>query len=301
MQPHQIQITELALIEAAIAGDKSARKQISELAYPIIDKQTKIFCRRFCKENKSLYSCTLFPDWYSSDETTPLCEWGNASYAWMLEDLTKEQRIAKFEGRGGATLEHYFKKIAASLPFYERWKDWRFGRRDRAPTYIAAMAPHASRVFLLLRSQLAVPDIAQRLGKEEQEIAKLVQKIIAELIKRHRLHLLDPPTNVSITGFNQSDEEDQGSEMDIESWDETPDLQQDRERLREAWKTLSPMERFILEAMIVDEIQANELLEIMKTLNIRINENVPAEEINRQQLYHLRRQAIAKLAGLLSD
>jgi len=288
------------LINTALSGDSQAKKQIAGLADPVINKQTKIFCRRFCKENRVISNCTLFPQWQHSEKTTPLCEWGNGSYAWMLEDLTKPERLSKYEGRGDARLIDYWHVISTSLPFYERWKDWRFGRRERAPTYIAALDPQAHRVFLLLRYQYEIADIAQRLKRSEEEIQTLTQAIVAELMQRNKLHLLDPPKNVSLSDLDTNDDDDQSSEADIEVWDVAPEQQEAIDLMKTAWKELDPAQQFVLQAMLVDEMDAKEVLAALIEADIRILPDVAPEDLNRQQLYHVRRRAVAQLAGLVT-
>lgn len=289
------------LVEAAITGDSTAKKQVALLADPIINKQTRIFCRRFCKENRVLSSCTLFPEWKHSDSDSPLCEWGNGSYAWMLEDLTKPDRIAKYEGRKGARLVDYWHIISTSLPFYERWKDWRFGRRERAPTYVAALDPQAHRVFLLLRYQYEIADIAQRLNRKEEDIQQLAQKILAELLERNKLHLLDPPKNVSLSGLAMDDEEGQSSQADIEVWDVAPEQQEAIDKMKQVWKKLEPAQQYVLQAMLVDELDAKEVLDALIQADIRLLPDVAPKDLNRQQLYHVRRRAVAQLADLLNN
>ena len=57
------------------------------------------------------------------------------------------------------------------------------------------------------------------------------------------------------------------------------------------------MEQFVLEALLIDEQEAMDVLTALKTLGISIKDGVPPEEVDRQQLYYFRRKALAKLAG----
>jgi hypothetical protein len=161
------------LARAAAEGDIRARKTVNELVHNIIAYQTDRFCKRFCRENQYLYVCTLPYPWGSPPRDAPLCEWGNATYAWMLEDLTNPKRLRQYEGKHGARVNDYLYRIANSLPFYERWKDWRFGRKVHVPTYIQDLSPYASTVFLSLRSGDNIASIAQKLARPEQEIEAL--------------------------------------------------------------------------------------------------------------------------------
>jgi hypothetical protein len=53
--------------------------------------------------------------------------------------------------------------------------------------------------------------------------------------------------------------------------------------------------------MLIDELDANEVLAALIKLDISLAEGVPAEQSNRQQLYYFRRKALAKLAQLMEE
>ncbi|KPJ94289.1 MAG: hypothetical protein AMJ53_05565 [Gammaproteobacteria bacterium SG8_11] len=297
---NEINHEHVRLARTAAQGDPAARKTVNELVQNIIAFQTDRFCKRFCRENQYYYLCTLPKPWGSPPKDAPLCEWGNASYAWMLEDLTNANRLLQYEGKHGARLNDYIYRIANSLPFYERWKDWRFGRKVHVPTYIQDMSPDAGKVFLALRSGDAIANIAQRLGKSETHTESLCQRIVIELTKRNRLHLLDPPTTVSLSTLNQDDDED-GSDADIPCFDLAPEQQETNAALWQAWKKLSTVEQFVLEAMLIDEQDANDVLSALVKLDISITDGVPAQQTNRQQLYYFRRKTLAKLAQRMDE
>ncbi len=300
----QVNLEQVQLAHQAAEGDKSARTVINELIHPIINYQTSRFCRRFCRENQYRYKCTLEMPFATHGKDALLCEWGNASYAWMLDDLTSSRRLLQFKGKHGARINDYLYHIANSLPFYERWKDWRFGRKVHVPTYIQALNADAGKVFLALRARDAIPNIAQRLGKSEQQMAALCQSIVATLTQRNRLHLLDPPSTVSLS-VAEADQEgrsdsDRG-EMDVPCYDEDPELREAKQKLQQVWDKLSPVEQYIMEAMLIEEQDATDVLYALKKLNISIKQGVAAENTSRQQLYYFRRKTLARLADLMAE
>lgn len=295
--PERDSATDLELARCAAAGDARARTQVSRLADPVIRARTEQFCKRFCRENRGRFVCTVDDPWGNPPADAPLCEWGNASYAWMLEDLSGPRRLARYAGRGGASLSDYFHHIAASLPFYERWKNWRFGRRVHVPTYIAALAPLAARVFLALRSGDAIPVIAQQLGAAEADIDALAQGIVLELTRRGRLYLLDPPRTVSLS--IEAADDGEGRQRDVAVHDPDPVQEDSIARLRVAWAELEPLEQFVLEAMLVEERDANDVLTALSRLELAVAADTPPARTNRQQLYYFRRKSLAKLARLL--
>ena len=169
---------QLQLAGQAAQGQASARDQVNKMVHPVINYQTSRFCKRFCRENQYRFKCSLALPQGNPPKEASLCEWGNASYGWMLDDLTKSKRLLKYSGRNDSTLFNYLYQIANSLPFYERWKDWRFGRKIHVPTYIQDLGPSAARIFLALRTSQDMHMIAQNLGMETKGVELICQKII---------------------------------------------------------------------------------------------------------------------------
>lgn len=295
---------QVALAKQAAAGESAARAEVNRLAHPIISFQTQRFCKRFCRENKYRFICTLVEPQRTPSRDAVLCEWGNASYTWMLDELVGPARLRQFSGKNGAHLKDYIYHIANSLPFYERWKDWRFGRRVHVPTYIKELSPEAGRIFFGLRAGESIPNIAQNLGCSEQRVEQTCQQIVIILTQRKRLHLLDPPVTVSLTvsaGEHPSDAERDGSQMDIPSFDELPESLDSKHRLARAWRQLAPEEQYVIEAMVLDEQDATHVLQALQALDISIKPGVAPAKTNRQQLYYFRRKTLARLAELMEQ
>lgn len=293
----------LDLAKQAANGDRAARADVNQLAHPIISFQTNRFCRRFCRENKYHYICTLPESRAIPPRDAVLCEWGNASYAWMLDDLTNPGRLIKYSGKNGARLNDYIYYIANSLPFYERWKDWRFGRKVHVPTYIKELFPEAGKIFFALRAGEAIPAIARKLARDELHVEDMCQKIIITLTQKKRLHLLDPPASVSLTDTRHSQQDDgdmSGTQTDIPVYDETPELMENKQKLAQAWKQLNPVEQYIIEAMVLDEQDAVDVLYALRKMDISIKDGIAASDTNRQQLYYFRRKTLARLAELMA-
>jgi len=296
-------IDQLQLANDAVQGEAQARRYVSDLADTIINYQNNKYCKRFCFDNKYYSQCTLPKPWGNASEQAPLCEWGNASYLWMLEDLAGPKRLQTFQGKQGASLKDYFFCIANSLPFYERWKDWRFGRKVHVPTYIQAMDDKAASVFYGLRSGEAIALIAQKISYPEQQTAELAQRIIAELTKRHRLHLLDPPVTVSLSGMSTpANEDDHTSAQADVAWHDISAEDLERNQILFAgWEQLDAVEQFVIEAMVLDQQDASDVLATLQKLGLSLKEGVAPEKTDRQQLYYFRRKTIAKLAKYCQD
>jgi len=290
---------DLKLARRAVQGNADARQKVYTLAQPVIDFQTNRFCKRFCAENQQLYRCSLSQPIGSAKSDSALCEWGNASYGWMLDDLCKPERLQKYEARNGAGLFDYIYSIANSLPFYERWKDWRFGRKLRVPAYIQSIGEQAGKVFYALRGQQDLQAIAQQLAMPLYDVESIARQIIASLTKRHKLDLLDTPVLQSLTRSGQDDVDRSAHQADIAVFDESPEHCQQREQLQQAWIHLDAVEQFVLEALVIEEQDASEVLEALVALDISIKPGLSAQETDRQQLYYFKRKCLSKLAGIL--
>lgn len=286
---------DLILVEKAVLGDPSAKEAITQVVHSVIQTQTKIFCKRFCGRLYIHYKCTLVPEWSRKAKDIPLCEWGNHSYAWMLEDLCSPDRLARFSGKNGARLTTYFFTIINSVAFYERWKDWRFGRQIRVPSFIRDISPVADQCFRLLYDGVSPEIISQKTGWSLQEIEKILDKIIKELTVRGKLHYLNKHTLVPLVISNAEDE-DEETQKDIpdNSWD--PVQEQLCKKVKAGWDQLTPIEQFILEAMVIEEREAGDILAALLQMKISIKDGVSPEEIDRQQLYYFKRVTLAKLA-----
>ena len=290
---------DLNLARRAVQGNTDAQQKIYTLAQPVIDFQTNRFCKRFCAENQHLYRCSLSQPIGSAKSDSALCEWGNASYGWMLDDLCRPERLKKFQARNGAGLFGYIYSIANSLPFYERWKDWRFGRKIRVPAYVKSIGEQADKIFYLLRNQQDLQSIAQQLALPIDDVESCARQIIASLTKRHKLYLLDSPVLTSLTHSTQEGIDDSTHQADIATFDEPPEQHQQREQLQCAWRHLDAVEQFVLEALVVDEQDTGEVLEALAALDISIKPGLPARETDRQQLYYFKRKCLSKLSDLL--
>jgi len=289
------QANQQRLIELALAGDPQARAQINQWVDPLIRFHSSRMCKRFCKENRFLYRCSLAEPLTGAGPDSVLCEWGNGSYAWMLDELTRDARLKSFRGENNSRYYDYAYCIANSLPFYERWKNWRFGRRGYVPNYIVELHPQAGAIFFALKQQDTPALIAQNLQLSAHTTEQLIHKIIDELVKRRRLYLLNKDSHESI----DIDEEDGNS---LQLADQSPGAEELllSEQMQSAWQQLDAVEQFVLEALIIDEQDAYDVLAALKQLDIAIHPKTPAADTNRQQLYYFKRKTLAKLLEMMS-
>jgi len=286
---------DLLLAQQAQAGDTKARLRVNAIANPIIQYQNSRFCKRFCREHQYQYRCTLEKPVGNPSADAPLCEWGNAGYAWMLDELTRPERLKRYAAKNDASLKSYFFYIANSLAFYERWKDWRFGRRVYVPEYIRDISPHAAKVFFMLRTSESLEAIAQAITQDKGATEKLVSQIVTELVKRKRLYLLNAPENVSLTHAEDATD----IELPVSGFDVEQDEQ--RELFVQAWEQLTEIEQFVLEAMLLEKKSADAVLHALNEMGVTLSQAEPASPNNRQQLYYFRRKALDRLSTIIKS
>jgi len=280
--------------------DGAARKNLNQKIESIIAYQSQKFCKRFCHDNRYHFSCTLPFKGYATNNNLPLCEWGNACYGWMLEELTSDNRLLAFRADNNASYQHYCYMIANSVPFYERWKNWRFSRRIHIPAYIIDIDEKASAVFLALQNGEGLSLIAHNLKINENEIRNISRQIVIELTNRKRLYLLDLPSSVSMSALSEDDNDMEIADAENIEVADVVILQEEKELLSTAWKQLNALEKFVLESLVIDKQDASDVLNTIKqqSLDFFLPE---ASKINdRQQLYYFRRKALVKLSELFS-
>ena len=261
-------MNDVVIAKNAIQRNKASRIKIIVIAFPIISDKTASFCKKYCQDNKTRFSCTLPENPYSNSSAgAALCEWGNASYAWMLDDLTSTVRLNNFRGDNGASLKAYLQKISTSIPFRERWKDWRFKNRVYVPTCVKNISPMAAAVFMGQYNQKSTHEISHNLKLPHKFVEHLADKILVTLTKNNKLHVLLPRQEISLTGFGLSPSDATETPGSYEHQGHIPyeDANQEHEEQKEsvklAWKKLSCVEQFVLEEMLIENEDAYDVLD----------------------------------------
>jgi hypothetical protein len=299
MTPRSSAQQQIELSLAAARGEVKARAQVNELIHPVIEYHTALFCKRFCEQNRFQYRCSLNKPWGTQSAQAALCEWGNASYGWMLNDLSSANRLLKYQAREGASLFDYLYRIANSLPFYERWKDWRFGRKVHVPGYVIAIDERAKSIFYALQSGLSSQLLAQKLKLKVDEVERITRDIVIQLTRHHRLYLLDSPKTQSLTASGENDEHEGSQQMDVAVIDDEYLQQDEQQHINKAWKTLDTIEQFVLEALVINEQDAKQVLKALSKLDIVIKKGVRPQDTSIQQLYYFKRKSLSKLQQAL--
>lgn len=283
--------TDIVLARLAAAGESTAKTQVAKLADPIAKHRSKKYCKRFCGSNRQHYYCTVDPSWGRPSENTPGCEWGTFSYFFFFDALASPKTLLQYEGRNGATLTGFFHAIAGSLGLWERWKNKRFERRTHIPLAVADLDPLAKRVYLMLLDRHAVPNIAQLLNQPENTIAALVRKIKRTLVEERRVYMESPEHVVSIDDLVHGDVEDPSLGFEDHSIEEQEIL----DRVKVILTHLSQAELFILEAMVMESLSAESVLQELRRENLPIKAGESIHEANINQIYYLRDKIVARL------
>lgn len=281
---------------AACRPPPLTRAELLRLASETVQGRVAAFCKRYCFDNRARYQCTVDKHWGLSRPDSSLCEWGNATYLWMMEDLASERKLELLRDKGIVQVDQYWRKVVTSQLFWERFKDWRFRRRVRVPAYVKAIDPDAHRVFWALCDGDSPANIAQRLGRSEPEIANIAMHIRQELARRGRSELLSPARLVPLHSIDVENEDTCDIDLPAENIShENTDL---CSRLAQAYSALTWQEQFLIDSMIVDELRAADVLRALQQQNLSLDEILPAHALNVQHVYYHLRKTIAKLRRL---
>jgi len=258
----------------------------------IVDDHIERLCKKLCYGNRSYYQCTLDTSWSHSKNNSALCEWGNASYEWMLSELMHLHQQNERNDRKISLIENYYRKIIHSISFWERYKNWRFKRRLRVPDYIKVLDPDARQIFWWLYDQDSIANIAQRLGRDAAEIRILVSNIHHELTIRKRSYLLSPNVEVSLENLDPLENNEALKTFIPE------DQAEMHLKVKTAFKQLTWLEQFILDSMVIGDLQAGSVLAALKAQSISLSEKHSPNDMNTQHVYYFLRKTIRKLKQL---
>ena len=269
------------------------QEQLFGILNDLINSKLNSLCKKYCFNNRYQYQCTIDLLWGLNEPDNSLCEWGNASYAWILNELVHDNRLQKIQGENNSSITKYFGKIIHSITFIERFKNWRFQRRIRIPEYIKAIDIDAHKIFWGLCDNENPLNIAQRLNRSEPETLSIIKRINEELAKRNRSHLLDLSQTISLTSYINCEE--QGNEVDIPIEDKSHEQTMLEEKVKEAYDQLTWLEQYIIDSMIVDSLSAKAVLASLRQQNISLDEKTQAADMNIQHVYYFFRKTLAKL------
>ena len=269
------------------------REELFTILDGLINKKLNTLCKKYCFKNRHQFHCTIDLLWGINEPGNPLCEWGNASYAWILDELTHDNRLKKIQGENNSSITKYFSKIIHSITFIERFKNWRFQRRIRVPEYIKAIDIDAHKVFWGLCDNDHARNIAQRLGREELEVGEIINRINIELVKRSRSHLLDLTQCPQPSPHNEGSEQDNEAQIAIE--DKTYEQIELESKVKNAYDHLTWLEQYIIDSMIIDSLSAKSVLESLIKQNITVDEKIKPADMNIQHVYYFFRKTLAKL------
>lgn len=273
-----------------------ATAEITAIIQALATTRVASLCKKFCYHNRDQYQCSLDPGWGKTGNEAVLCDWGNATWGWFLEELMNSNRLEKIAGEDSGIITKYFTRIIYSVAFLERFKNWRFQRRIRVPEYIKALDPDAHRIFWFLCDQDEAANIAQRLGRKEQDVRKIIRDINTRLHKRKRSHILNLSKIVSLTSGSAHDGD--STVIDVPVEDKSLDEIQNLTIVKEAWSQLTWLEQYVIDSLVVDGLNAASVLTSLKQQNITVDERIKAEDLNVQHLYYFYRKTLAKLKDI---
>jgi hypothetical protein len=292
---------DLMLARRAAAGEAPARKQVATLADPLVRNKATGLCKKYCQGNRYRAVCTLDRNWSRCTDHSPLCEWGNASYAQLFTEITKPETLLRYQARNGCTLQGFFTATLHSIGVIERWKDMRFGRRVNVPDCVQKLGSHARSVFLWMCDFDTIPNMAQRLKLSEAETETLARAVCDALVAAGCSYTLEPPREISLTGLGVCDDDDETSsadEADIPTNGADYCEEQLQRRVLAGLEQLDAVSRFVLKAKFWENLAMQEILEVLKAEGIALRKGVAAQNTNLNQLYYFYYQALTRLREL---
>lgn len=286
---------DLQLARRAAAGDVEARRAVAALIDPIARARATKYCKRFCGRHRLEYYCTVDSAYGVQRHDAARCEWGSFSYFFFFDALASSRNLSRYEARDGATLPRFLRAAAASLGLWERWKNKRFQRRVHVLKAIAALDADASRIYFGLRDGDVVPNMAQRLRRSESEVEALAKAIKRILAQERRLYQLQDSSEVSLSVLAGDGDEAEGIPWEPPSDDPPMEQVQILERLAAALPQLTWLEQFIIQAMVMESLPAEAVLQALREEKVSIKPGQHIEEANINQIYYLRDKTLAKL------
>lgn len=269
---------------------------IVNLAQTMVAPRLPTLCKRFCGNNRQRYHCTVDPHWTRAGAGAHLCDWGNATYVWTLDQLIGEARVERWRDQDPSSIGRYFGKVLYSVWFMERFKDWRFQRRIRVPPYIKAIDVDAHKIFWGLCDHDTVPNMAQRLNRAETDVARIVRQIQCELSARNKLMTLQSRQTVPLD--HHSEDEDYGTDAVLVSPELSHEQQVLNDQVQQAYQQLTWQEQFVVDAMVVDGLGAKEVLASLLEQGVALDGSSSPATQSIQTVYYFLRKTLTKLRNL---
>jgi hypothetical protein len=272
-------------------------RQIFSQLEALINKRATQLCKDFCYHNRYEYTCTVDKNWTLAKEDSALCDWGNASYVWITEDLLKLKSLRELGNESPQSAIKCSSKVLHSQVFKERFKDWRFQRRIRVPDYIKVLDADAKKIYWSLCDNDVPDNIAQQLGRPVSEINIIISQIQKELLKRKKSYLLD---NNKVSSLDAAGAEVSAENLTslIVQQGQSVEGAQLTEAVMQAYAKLDWKEQYIIDAMVIGGLKAASVLEALQSMNVSLDNKTPATELTDQKIYYFLRKTILKLKNL---
>lgn len=295
---------DLALAAKALSGDRDAQALITERATPIARKAARGVCKPYCGKNRFNYVCSVDARWGRQGTDALRCDWGDFSFVFFLDEMASSKALARYRADNGTSLEGYWIGTLSHIGVYERWKDERFGRRTHVPAVVRKLGPDAVRVFWRLLDGDRFDAIAQRFGWKHEQAQQLIRDVEQALLAEGLLHVLvptheilatDTATSTTSTTSISEDESISSHDLVVASHDLPADDVELRERVRSALHRLPWLERFVVTAMVIDELGAKAVLQALREQGVSIKDGVEPADLNTQHVYYFLYRCLEKL------
>jgi len=200
------------------------------------------------------------------------------TYLWLIKQAI--QKSCSYGGRAGASFRTYITSILNSSFTFKDWLRWKTGDTGYIPKCIQALSEAHAEIFLHLRRNLSIDQIAERVSITEEKLIDIVEEIRSTLTKDGLIDLITRHSVISID--TDKDDETHGSEVrqlqDNSSNDPAaaPEIQDTIELLKVLIANLSVDERRIMLLYWRENYSVDEIFQLTKnTRGILLFEGLP--------------------------
>ena len=188
------------------------------------------------------------------------------TYLWLIKQAI--QKSCSYGGRAGASFRTYITTILNSSFTFKDWLRWKTGDTGYIPKCIQALSETHAEIFLHLRRNLSIDQIAERLSIPEEKVIDIIEDIrstltgdgLIDLITRHSVISIDSEQDDNAHGSAVTEIQDNSSNDPAAA----PEIQDTIDLLKVLIADLSANERRILLLYWRENYSVGEIYQLTK-------------------------------------
>jgi len=188
------------------------------------------------------------------------------TYLWLIKQAI--QKSCSYAGRTGASFSTYITTILNSSFTFKDWLRWKTGDTGYVPKCIQGLSEAHAEIFLHLRRNLSIDQIAERLSIAEEKLIDIIEEIrstltrdgLIDLITRHSVISIDTDKDDELHGFDEGQLQDDSSKDPAAA----PEIQDTIDLLKALIADLSADERRTLLLYWRENFSVDEIFQLTK-------------------------------------